>query len=53
MTHKFKNVPMLLFGEMFFLVACQNDAMQEVVDNPIVAGRNSNRKDLRNINSKI
>lgn len=33
MTHKFKNVSMLLFGAMFFLVACQNDAVQEVVDN--------------------
>ena len=32
MTHKFKNVSMLLFGAMFFLVACQNDAVQEVVD---------------------
>ena len=33
MRHKFKNVSMLLFGAMFFLVACQNDAAQEVVDN--------------------
>jgi len=33
MTHKFKNVLMLLFGAMFFLVACQNDAVQEVVGN--------------------
>ena len=33
MTHKFKNVAMLLFGAMFFLVACQNDAVREVVDN--------------------
>lgn len=35
MTHKFKNVSMLLFGAMFFLVACQDNAMQEVVDNQL------------------
>ena len=32
MTHKFKNVSMFLFGAMFFLVACQNDAVQEIVN---------------------
>lgn len=36
MTHKFKNVSMLLFGAMFFLIACQNDAVQEVVDSNIL-----------------
>lgn len=35
MTHKSKNVSMLLFGAMFFLVACQDNAMQEVVDNQL------------------
>lgn len=38
MTHKFKNLAMLLFGAMFFLVACQNDALQEVVDNHTPTG---------------
>ena len=32
MTHEFKNVSMFLFGAMFFLVACQNDAVQEIVN---------------------
>lgn len=35
MTYKLKNASMLLFGAMFFLVACQNNAMQEVVDNQL------------------
>ena len=36
MTHIFKNTSMIIFGTVFFLVACQNDALlQEVVENTI------------------
>lgn len=37
MTHKSKNVLMFLLGTMFFLVACQNDAMLEVVDHELMS----------------
>ena len=42
MTHKFKNVPMLLSGAMSFLVACQKNAMQEDVENQLKSSFSNN-----------